>query len=594
MDNLSFLLGLNAGNGGGGGSTPSWSDVTDKPFSTVGLGLTTTQQGALQEEVPLYHETGTQQITENHGSGLRRQYTIEYTNEFYDYAEWIMIAVDNTYSGSCEISFSYWSEGNQITLSRSTVQDIHNDGTEVFTDSDGLRWHFYFTNDGYFHLTCIDDNYDGLDLTLNIYYPQAEYAEYGSSPTRTELYNYTNVFKGGIEGGSHLAIATSSSISWTWYEGEGYSLSEYSINITDWDWTDNTEVYTDTNGTTWHLYMEEDLTAMMHYVIYAEALDTLPAGTESYGRFSAEYIPIDNNTIQVDYEGRLYANVPSSGVQSVWYNDYQSGAGTQIGDLYVDGNPYGVYAPTVPTDVSAFNNDSGYITDTALTPYITSTDLSTALTPYAESSSLATVATSGDYSDLLNAPTIPVISATSTLATGTQIGEIEIDGATTTFYAPASASGVTPNWNAGYLQDGYIANKPSLYSGTGNYAIRLSNSGDASGFASTAIGTASSAKQDNQVVRGKFNIQNDNNQTVVFADIIGNGTSASRSNAEATDWSGNKYLAGDIYVSVTDWADPQNNAIKLANIPAAPTTTAGTLTLQATVDGSGNVTYAWV
>ena len=54
--------------------------------------------------------------------------------------------------------------------------------------------------------------------------------------------------------------------------------------------------------------------------------------------------------------------------------------------------------PTVPTDISAFNNDAGYITK----------DVND-LTNYTLTSSLSTVATSGDYDDLLNKPTIPTV-----------------------------------------------------------------------------------------------------------------------------------------------------------------------------------------
>ena len=79
--------------------------------------------------------------------------------------------------------------------------------------------------------------------------------------------------------------------------------------------------------------------------------------------------------------------------------------------------------PTVPTNVSAFTNDAGYITG------ITSSDVTTALgyTPgtsnfsgdyddltdkpdlsiYAQSANLATVATSGSYNDLTNKPNTP-------------------------------------------------------------------------------------------------------------------------------------------------------------------------------------------
>jgi hypothetical protein len=108
--------------------------------------------------------------------------------------------------------------------------------------------------------------------------------------------------------------------------------------------------------------------------------------------------------------------------------------------------------PTVPTNVSAFTNDAGYITNSALTGYatqtwvgqqgfitgITSSDVTTALgytpynatnpngyitsaalTPYALSANLATVATSGSYSDLSNTPTIPTVNnATITFTQG--------------------------------------------------------------------------------------------------------------------------------------------------------------------------------
>lgn len=102
--------------------------------------------------------------------------------------------------------------------------------------------------------------------------------------------------------------------------------------------------------------------------------------------------------------------------------------------------------PTIPTATSDLINDSGFITNTALVGYateswvgqqgyitgITSSDVTTALgytpydannpsgyitssalTPYALSSSLATVATSGDYDDLINKPTIPAAQVNS-------------------------------------------------------------------------------------------------------------------------------------------------------------------------------------
>lgn len=61
--------------------------------------------------------------------------------------------------------------------------------------------------------------------------------------------------------------------------------------------------------------------------------------------------------------------------------------------------------PVVPTNVSAFTNDAGYITG------IDSSDVTNALgyTP-ADQSSLATVATTGAYSDLTGTPTIPTVN----------------------------------------------------------------------------------------------------------------------------------------------------------------------------------------
>ena len=55
--------------------------------------------------------------------------------------------------------------------------------------------------------------------------------------------------------------------------------------------------------------------------------------------------------------------------------------------------------PVVPTNISAFNNDSGYITK----------DVND-LTNYTLTSSLSSVATSGNYNDLSNKPTIPDVS----------------------------------------------------------------------------------------------------------------------------------------------------------------------------------------
>ena len=70
--------------------------------------------------------------------------------------------------------------------------------------------------------------------------------------------------------------------------------------------------------------------------------------------------------------------------------------GTLIGNIKVDDNTYSLKAPTIPSDVSAFNNDSGYITNTV-----------DDLTNYTKTSDLSAVALSNDYEDLDNKPSIP-------------------------------------------------------------------------------------------------------------------------------------------------------------------------------------------
>ena len=64
--------------------------------------------------------------------------------------------------------------------------------------------------------------------------------------------------------------------------------------------------------------------------------------------------------------------------------------------------------PTVPTKVSAFTNDAGYITSVP-SEYVTETELNTAIAGKANTADLATVATSGDYADLSGKPTIPTV-----------------------------------------------------------------------------------------------------------------------------------------------------------------------------------------
>ena len=172
--------------------------------------------------------------------------------------------------------------------------------------------------------------------------------------------------------------------------------------------------------------------------------------TTNYVKVQQNYTSIDNNGANLDL------NYQRSGYTSAKVRVYMDGVkleGSQIAlestytpTIKVNGGSAKQIAttdqiPTVPTVVSAFTNDAGYITGidssdviTALgyTPgtsnfsgdyddltdkpdlsnFVTSTDLQTELQNYVESSDLAAVATSGEYSDLIGTPTLATVATT--------------------------------------------------------------------------------------------------------------------------------------------------------------------------------------
>ena len=485
MDTLSYIIGRNS-SGGGTGSTPTWSDVTGKPFSTVGEGLEVSD-GALKECVPVYVEQ-----FEGERETLYYQYDFTLSNNAY------VAPVDND-----------WRELNQ----------------------------------------------------------------------------YQNP-----------------SMQFSWEDGQG---NKYTLS-TSFDLSSPDDVYTDDGNYNWKISMQGNA----HVNLVLECQDTLPAEAQEstsgsvevyfqdiiydYHQLPAEYIQIDGSTI-VNENGYLTANIPTVPVVSATAT---LGSGTEVGSITIDGETTTLYAPT-PSVVTA--SASTLTTGTV----IGSIEIDGVTTTFKGEYVPHKTSQLTNDADFLSAQDTGI---TNTLSSGTAIGDLTIYGVTTTLYAPAGGTAATPNWNATSGQEGYIDNKPSIIKGGANTSVRMcyGGTGQINGNYAIAIGKDCWTTQDydfaqgegiqvmspHQHIQGKYNIQN--YQGTIFADIIGNGTSSARSNAEATDWSGNKYLAGDIYVGVTNWADPQNNATKLANIPAAPTTTAATLTLQATVDGSGNVTYAWV
>lgn len=57
-------------------------------------------------------------------------------------------------------------------------------------------------------------------------------------------------------------------------------------------------------------------------------------------------------------------------------------SGTKIGTLTINSNTYDLYCSTVPTNVSDFNNDAGYITSSALTDYYTKSEVNSLISDF--------------------------------------------------------------------------------------------------------------------------------------------------------------------------------------------------------------------
>ena len=99
--------------------------------------------------------------------------------------------------------------------------------------------------------------------------------------------------------------------------------------------------------------------------------------------------------------------IPGSGI---------SISGTTIGVSTVDYNTQITNKPTIPTKTSQLNNDSGFINSSALAPYLLTANFT--WVNLSGKPSFAAVATSGNYNDLTNKPTIPTTTSQLTNNSG--------------------------------------------------------------------------------------------------------------------------------------------------------------------------------
>ena len=127
---------------------------------------------------------------------------------------------------------------------------------------------------------------------------------------------------------------------------------------------------------------------------------------------------------QITVDGQstdIYADQGGSGGTNVQVTETLS-TGTKVANILVDGQDNDIYVPTIPSNVSSFTNDAGYITNSDLSGLATTSYVDNGLAakqdvidgshklPASNVSGLANVATSGSYDDLTNKPTIPSIS----------------------------------------------------------------------------------------------------------------------------------------------------------------------------------------
>lgn len=159
---------------------------------------------------------------------------------------------------------------------------------------------------------------------------------------------------------------------------------------------------------------QSDLTALSNRVTTAEGeIDTLQSDVSSLESDKVDKVAgkglstEDYTTAEKEKLAGIFAGAEPN-VQADW------NVTNQNADAYIKNKP---------TNVSAFVNDAGYLTDVP-TEYITeseltsynyqtATDVQSAIAGKANTADLAEVATSGDYSDLTNTPTIPKLYGTT-------------------------------------------------------------------------------------------------------------------------------------------------------------------------------------
>lgn len=279
--------------------------------------------------------------------------------------------------------------------------------------------------------------------------------------------------------------------------------------------------------------------------------------------------------------------------------------------------------PTVPTDVSAFNNDAGYLTsftetdptvpnwakaqnkptytasevgaiaDTAPAASITQQDISNwngKLDSFTE-----TDPTVPSWAKAENKPTYTAseVGAATSADIATAIAAIDLSGLST-------ATNLVNEAAEGSLRAVSATEPAGAVYNLGKYAVALNRDTKAAGQASFATGTATSARggsshaegnhtqangnyshsegfytiasRQSQHVFGEYNVEESGSNTTkgVYVEIVGNGDNTTRSNARTLDWSGNEVLAGKLTLGASGV-----NSMDAATVGQLPPTLSG-------------------
>lgn len=220
--------------------------------------------------------------------------------------------------------------------------------------------------------------------------------------------------------------------------------------------------------------------------------------------------------------------------------------------------------PTVPTNISAFTNDKGYITSVP-SEYITETELAgkgyliTESDPTVPSHvKTITQANITSWSGKAEKSDIP---DTSNFATKDKYGDAAIslgrrtDTGSTGTNSVATGDRTQANGN-------YSVAMGSLAQANAMAAVALGREVRANSSYSVALGEGTITKRQGSVAMGAWNVEDTSGELV---HTVGNGTSSSaRSNAHTVNANGTGWFQGDVYVGSTSGTNKDAGSKKLA------------------------------